>query len=100
MIRNANPATALGTPSAVLYMEVRDRGHFTAWGSTGGELEALLPGESCASPVRISDDLGMSMVELAGIDLEGRRDALPLVFVGSTGIASGKRCPKSLLPSA
>ena len=89
LIHNANTAMAMGSLSAVQSMEAQDRVQITGWGGTGEELEALLLGELRATPMRMSDDLGVSMAEAIRFDLEGRRDELPLVFVGRITIATG-----------
>ncbi len=89
LIHNANTAMAMGSLSAVQAMDAQDRVMVTAWGGTGEELEALLLGELRATPMRMSDDIGVSMAEAIRYDLEGRADELPLVFVGRITIATG-----------
>ena len=89
LIHNANTAMAMGALSAVQAMEAQDKVMVTGWGGTGEELEALLLGELRATPMRMSDDIGVSMAEAIRLDLEGRGDELPLVFVGRITIASG-----------
>ena len=75
--------------SAVQAMEAQDRVMVTGWGGTGEELEALLLGELRATPMRMSDDIGVSMAEAIRFDFEGRGDELPLVFIGRITIATG-----------
>ena len=62
-----------GALSAVQAMEAQDKVMVTGWGGTGEELEALLLGELRATPMRMSDDLGVSMAEAIRFDLEGPR---------------------------
>ena len=89
LIHNANTAMGMGSLSALQGLGADDRVMATAWGGTGEEIEALLLGELRATPMRMSDDLGVSMAEAIRYDLEGRADELPLVFVGRITIATG-----------
>ena len=72
LIHNANTAMAMGALSAVQAMDAQDKVMVTGWGGTGEELEALLLGELRATPMRMSDDIGVSMAEAIRLDLEGR----------------------------
>jgi autoinducer 2-binding protein LuxP len=89
LLHNANTAMAMGAISAVQAAGLGDKIFVTAWGGTGDELEALRAGELGATPMRMSDDVGVSMAEAIRADLEGRGDELPLVFLGRITIVSG-----------
>lgn len=93
MIHNANTAMAMGAISAVQAANKGDDVFVTAWGGTGDELEALRKGELGATPMRMSDDVGVSMAEVIRADLEGRADEMPLVFLGRIDIVSGASGP-------
>ena len=70
-----------------------DRVQVTAWGGTGDELEALRKGELLATPMRMSDDVGVAMAEAIRADIEGRADDVPLVFLGRIDIVSSESGP-------
>ncbi|MEM7024468.1 MAG: substrate-binding domain-containing protein [Pseudomonadota bacterium] len=89
LLHNANTAMAMGAISAVQAADAADKLFVTAWGGTGDELEALRAGELGATPMRMSDDVGVSMAEAIRHDIEGRGDELPLVFLGRIDIVSG-----------
>ncbi|MEM7695475.1 MAG: substrate-binding domain-containing protein [Pseudomonadota bacterium] len=93
MIHNANTAMAMGAVSAVQSSDKAEDIFVTAWGGTGDELEALRKGELGATPMRMSDDVGVSMAEVIRADLEGRADEMPLVFLGRIDIVSGESGP-------
>ncbi|XWN31085.1 MAG: substrate-binding domain-containing protein [Devosia sp.] len=94
MIHNANTAMAMGAISAVQAADKGDDVFVTAWGGTGDELEALRKGELGATPMRMSDDVGVSMAEVIRADLEGRAEEMPLVFLGRIDIVSGDSGPE------
>ena len=93
MIHNANTAMAMGAISAVQAADKGEDVFVTAWGGTGDELEALRKGELGATPMRMSDDVGVSMAEVIRADLEGRAEEMPLVFLGRIDIVSGDSGP-------
>ena len=87
MIHNANTAMGMGSISAAEALGRLDDIFITAWGGTGDELEALRDGLLDATPMRMGDDFGVSIAEMIKADLEGRRDDIPLVFLGRITIA-------------
>lgn len=93
MIHNANTAMAMGAISAVQAADKGEEIFVTAWGGTGDELEALRNGELGATPMRMSDDVGVSMAEVIRADLEDRAEEMPLVFLGRIDIVSGASGP-------
>ncbi|MEM7026531.1 MAG: substrate-binding domain-containing protein [Pseudomonadota bacterium] len=94
LLHNANTAMAMGAISAVQASDAGDKLFVTAWGGTGDELEALRAGELGATPMRMSDDVGVSMAEAIRHDLEDRGEELPLVFLGRIDIVSGDSGPE------
>ena len=88
LIHNANTAMAMGSISAV--QEAGSDVKVTAWGGTGDELEALRHGELWATPMRMSDDVGVATAEVVRAHLEGRVDDIPLVSLGRITIVSGE----------
>ena len=93
LLHNANTAMAMGSISAVQAADKGDEVQVTAWGGTGDELEALRNGELLATPMRMSDDVGVAMAEAIRADLEGRADEIPLVFLGRIDIVSSASGP-------
>ena len=92
-IHNANTAMAMGAISAVQAAGKGDEVMLSAWGGTGDELEALRNGELMATPMRMSDDVGIAMAEAIRADHEGRGDDIPLVFLGRIDIVSSASGP-------
>ncbi len=93
-IHNANTAMAMGAISAVQAAGKGDEVMLSAWGGTGDELEALRNGELMATPMRMSDDVGVAMAEAIRADYEGRSEDVPLVFVGRIDIVSSASGPE------
>ena len=93
LLHNANTAMAMGSISAVQAAGVGDKLKVTAWGGTGDELEALRKGELIATPMRMSDDVGVAMAEAIRADIEGRKNDIPLVFLGRIDIVSSASGP-------
>lgn len=93
LLHNANTAMAMGSISAVQAADAGDKVQVTAWGGTGDELEALRNGELLATPMRMSDDVGVAMAEAIRADIEGRTDDIPLVFLGRIDIVSSASGP-------
>jgi autoinducer 2-binding protein LuxP len=96
LIHNANTAMAMGAISAVQAAGAGDRVGVTGWGGTGDEIDALINGELIATPMRMSDDVGVAMAEAIRLDVEGRRDEVPLVFLGRIDIVSGQSSPEEV----
>lgn len=94
LIHNANTAMAMGSISAV--QEIGADVPVTAWGGTGDELEALRAGELWATPMRMSDDVGVATAEVVRAHLEGRTDEIPLVLLGRITIVSGTTGPEEV----
>lgn len=94
LLHNANTAMAMGAVSAVQAAGLGDKVNVTAWGGTGDELEALRLGELIATPMRMSDDVGVAMAEAIRADVEGRADEIPLVFLGRIDILSSESGPE------
>ncbi len=70
-IHNANTAMAMGAISAVQAANLNDKVKISAWGGTGDELEAPRKGELMATPMRMSDDVGVAIAEAIRADQEG-----------------------------
>ena len=93
-IHNANTAMAMGAISAIQAAGVQDNVKTSAWGGTGDEIEALRNGELIATPMRMSDDVGVALAEAIRADIEGRQDDIPLVFLGRITIVASNSGPE------
>ena len=87
VIHNANTAMAMGSVEAQVAAGVHGEIFSTGWGGTGLELDAIRRGELDATPMRMGDDVGAATAEAIKADMEGRADALPLVFLGRITVA-------------
>ncbi|MFT2110759.1 substrate-binding domain-containing protein [Marinomonas sp. 2405UD68-3] len=90
VIHNANTAMAMGSSEALVAADKHKEIFSTGWGGTGLELDAIRRGELNATPMRMGDDVGAATAEAIRADLEGRRDELPLVFLGRITVAHDK----------
>ena len=66
----------------------------SAWGGTGDELEALRNVELMATPMRMSDDVGIAMAKTIRADHEGHSDDIPLVLLGRIDVVSSASGPE------
>lgn len=87
LIHFANTAMAMGGLEALEGAGRNDDIFNTGWGGTGLELDAIRRGELNATPMRMGDDVGAAAAEAVKYHLEGRADALPLVFLGRILVA-------------
>ncbi len=85
LIHGGNTAVGLGAARGVALAGASDRIHVTGWGGTGDELVSLKSGTLLATPMRMSDDLGVGTAEVIKYHLEGREH--PLVVLGRITIA-------------
>lgn len=95
-IHNANTAMAMGAISAIQASGKEDTVKTSAWGGTGDEIEALRQGELVATPMRMSDDVGVALAEAIRADIEGRSDDIPLVFLGRITIVASDSGPEKV----
>jgi len=96
LIHYANTAMAMGGLEA-LEGAGRNKEIFnTGWGGTGLELDAIRRGELDATPMRMGDDVGAAAAEAVKYHLEGRAEALPLVFLGRILVAHDQMSPDEL----
>lgn len=82
MIHNANTAMTMGTVEALGEAERLSDIYVTGWGGTAKEIEKIRAGELDATPMRMSDDLGVATAEAIKFHLEGRASEVPLIYLG------------------
>lgn len=73
---------AIGTANALEEMGMTGEIVVNGWGGTAREQELLLDGKLDFTVLRNQDDEGVSQAEIIKLDLEGRRDEIPLTFNG------------------
>ena len=75
-------AMAAGAASAIEEMGMTGEVLINGWGGGSEEQDLLLAGQLQFTVLRNQDDWGVSLAEIIKLDLEGRRDEIPLVFNG------------------
>lgn len=75
-------AMAAGAAAAIEEMGMTGKVIINGWGGGSEEQDLLLAGQLHFTVLRNQDDWGVSLAEIIKLDLEGRRDAIPLVFNG------------------
>lgn len=87
MIHNANTAMTMGAVDALRDADKLDPIYVTGWGGTAKEIEKIRSGELDATPMRMSDDLGVATAEAIKFHLEGRANEVPLIYLGRITVA-------------
>lgn len=87
MIHNANTAMTMGAVDALREADKLDPIYVTGWGGTAKEIEKIRAGELDATPMRMSDDLGVATAEAIKFHLEGRAVEVPLIYLGRITVA-------------
>tara|TARA_Y100001956_G_C4120024_1_gene186904 strand:+ start:1492 stop:2577 length:1086 start_codon:yes stop_codon:yes gene_type:complete len=82
MIHNANTAMTMGAIDVLAEEKQLDDIYVTGWGGTAKEIEKIRSGELDATPMRMSDDLGVATAEAIKYHLTNRADEVPLVYLG------------------
>ena len=77
---------AIGTANALEEMGMTGKIVVNGWGGTAREQELLLDGKLDFTVLRNQDDEGVSQAEIIKLDLEGRRDEIPIVFNGEMAL--------------
>ncbi|USH05628.1 substrate-binding domain-containing protein [Grimontia kaedaensis] len=82
MIHNANTAMTMGAVEALGEADRLSDIYVTGWGGTAKEIEKIRAGELDATPMRMSDDLGVATAEAIKFHIEGRSSEVPLIYLG------------------
>lgn len=96
MIHNANTAMTMGTINALTEVGKVDDIFITGWGGTAKELDEIRKGTLNATPMRMSDDVGVATAEAVKYYLEGKADKVPVIYLGRITVASSKMSPEQL----
>lgn len=82
MIHNANTAMTMGAVDALREANKLSEIFVTGWGGTAKEIEKIKMGELSATPMRMSDDLGVATAESIKLHLEKRELETPRLYLG------------------
>ena len=82
MIHNANTAMTMGAVEALGNAGKLNNIYVTGWGGTAKEIEKIRSDELDATPMRMSDDLGVATAEAIKFHLEGREGDVPRIYLG------------------
>lgn len=88
VLHNANTAMAVGAAEAVNDHKTSSQLFITGWGGTQKELEMIKNKQLNATPMRMSDDVGVASAEAIKLMLEGRSDEVPPIYLGRITIVS------------
>ncbi|WP_439333235.1 substrate-binding domain-containing protein [Vibrio viridaestus] len=96
MLHNANTAMTMGAIDALTELGKVNDIFITGWGGTAKEVEKIKEGVLNATPMRMSDDVGVATAEAIKYYLEGRADQVPTIYLGRITVASSKMSPEQL----
>ena len=88
VLHNANTAMAMGVVEARAELDSPAPLFVTGWGGTAKELEKIRTGELNATPMRMSDDVGVATAEAIKLYLMGKSREVPKVYLGRITIAN------------
>lgn len=82
MIHNANTAMTMGAVEAIESAGKMGAIYVTGWGGTAKEIEKIRSDQLNATPMRMSDDLGVATAEAIKFHLKGREADVPRIYLG------------------
>lgn len=88
VIHNANTAMTVGVTEALKENQQLDNFFVTGWGGTQKELNMIRNKELNATPMRMSDDVGVASAEAIKLILDDREDEVPYIYLGRITIAN------------
>ncbi|MCF7502836.1 substrate-binding domain-containing protein [Vibrio sp. L3-7] len=90
MVHNANTAMTMGAVDALGKADRLSEIYVTGWGGTAKEIEKIRSDELDATPMRMSDDLGVATAEAIKFHLEERQEEVPLIYLGRITVVHNK----------
>ncbi len=87
MIHNANTAMTMGAVDALKEANKHKDIFVTGWGGTAKEIEKIKRDELDATPMRMSDDLGVATAEAIKFYVEKRAAEIPHIYLGRITVA-------------
>jgi autoinducer 2-binding protein LuxP len=82
MIHNANTAMTMGAVETLGEENKLSEMFVTGWGGTAKEIEKIKLGELSATPMRMSDDLGVATAESIKLHIQKRELETPRLYLG------------------
>lgn len=82
VLHNANTAMAVGAAEAKQASNKNNNLYITGWGGTEKELQLIKAKRLNATPMRMSDDLGVASAEAIKLLLESRDNEVPSIYLG------------------
>lgn len=82
MLHNANTAMTLGALEYLKDHQLMNRLYVTGWGGTAAEIDKIKQGHLNATPMRMSDDVGVATAEAIKLTLEHKEKQVPRVYLG------------------
>lgn len=90
MLHNANTAMTMGALEVLDKLKLNDKIFITGWGGTAKEIQEIRNGELNATPMRMSDDLGVGTAEAIKYYLEGKPESVPIIYLGRITVVNNK----------
>ncbi len=88
VLHNANTAMAVGAVRGLKENGILNKVITTGWGGTETELQLIRKKELNATPMRMSDDVGVATAEAIKLTLEKRSNEIPNVYLGRITVAN------------
>ena len=82
MVHNANTAMTMGAVDALRKADKLADIFVTGWGGTAKEIKKIKMGELNATPMRMSDDLGVATAESIKLHIQKREEDIPERYLG------------------
>ena len=86
MLHNANTAMTMGALDTLTNAGKHSDIYLTGWGGTAKEIDKIRTQELDATPMRVSDDLGVATAEAMKYFVEKREKAVPLIYLGRISV--------------
>jgi autoinducer 2-binding protein LuxP len=90
VLHNANTAMTIGSVKELEAQGASEHIFVTGWGGTKKELELIRQGRLNATPMRLSDDVGVATAEAIKLLIENRAKEIPTVYLGRITVAHDK----------
>lgn len=90
MVHNANTAMTMGAVDELNKANKLSDIFVTGWGGTAKEIEKIKLGELSATPMRMSDDLGVATAESIKLYIQKREQEIPQLYLGRILVAHDK----------
>ncbi|EAQ65341.1 ribose ABC transporter, periplasmic ribose-binding protein [Marinomonas sp. MED121] len=96
MVHNANTAMTIGALDTLVEESKLSDIFVTGWGGTAKEIEKIKMGELGATPMRMSDDLGVATAESIKFHIQKRESDIPHTYLGRIVVVHDKMTHEEL----